>query len=43
MSIGLVETQTEYSREEGEEAVEWLEMLGKIRRESGRLVLVDED
>ncbi|MCX2819793.1 hypothetical protein EGH25_10575 [Haladaptatus sp. F3-133] len=43
MSIGLVETQMEYSREEVEEAVEWLEMLGKIRRESGRLVLVDED
>lgn len=43
MSIGLVETQMEYSRSEVEEAVEWLEMLGKIRRESGRLVLVGED
>jgi len=43
MSIGLVETQMEYSRKEVEEAVEWLEMLGKIRRDGGRLVLVDED
>ena len=42
MSIRRLETVTEYSKEEVEEAIDWLEKMGSVRRRGTRVILTED-